>query len=253
MLEKLRLQVRCCAALVGVVGGGCWGSCACRWLQRLAGCHACCSCLHAAAAAQLRADPLPLPCPRSRAHPQAQLNGRELGWAPLNRLCWAIGSISGSMVEEQENRCGGGGWGREAAARGGLLVRWQGLWLARQAPTPRATSPCAAHPPPRHPVAPASPQLPGDRHPGPAEPVRGDAGQGQQGGHREQHHVRPLWGAGGSVQGFASAVACPLRAVPPWRAHSPFTPHTCPLLPQVRGGAVPPLPAQPLEVPEDGA
>lgn len=35
---------------------------------------------------------------------QAQLNGRELGWAPLNRLCWAIGSISGSMVEEQENR-----------------------------------------------------------------------------------------------------------------------------------------------------
>jgi exportin-1 len=35
---------------------------------------------------------------------QAQLNGRELGWAPLNRLCWAIGSISGSMVEDQENR-----------------------------------------------------------------------------------------------------------------------------------------------------
>ena len=35
---------------------------------------------------------------------QSQLNGRELGWAPLNRLCWAIGSISGSMVEEQENR-----------------------------------------------------------------------------------------------------------------------------------------------------
>lgn len=35
---------------------------------------------------------------------QAQMNGRELGWAPLNRLCWAIGSISGSMVEEQENR-----------------------------------------------------------------------------------------------------------------------------------------------------
>ncbi len=41
----------------------------------------------------------PLPSP-----PQAQLNGRELGWAPLNRLCWAIGSISGSMVEDQENR-----------------------------------------------------------------------------------------------------------------------------------------------------
>ena len=40
---------------------------------------------------------------------QAQLNGRELGWAPLNRLCWAIGSISGSMVEEQENRWAVGG------------------------------------------------------------------------------------------------------------------------------------------------
>jgi len=33
-----------------------------------------------------------------------QLSGREWGWAALNRLCWAIGSISGSMVEEQENR-----------------------------------------------------------------------------------------------------------------------------------------------------
>lgn len=33
-----------------------------------------------------------------------QLNGREWGWTALNRLCWAIGSISGSMVEEQENR-----------------------------------------------------------------------------------------------------------------------------------------------------
>eukprot|EP00887_Chlorella_sp_A99_P002494 scaffold10.g2494.t1 len=33
-----------------------------------------------------------------------QLNGREWSWAALNRLCWAVGSISGSMVEEQENR-----------------------------------------------------------------------------------------------------------------------------------------------------
>lgn len=33
-----------------------------------------------------------------------QLSGREWGWGALNRLCWAIGSISGSMVEEQENR-----------------------------------------------------------------------------------------------------------------------------------------------------
>ena len=33
-----------------------------------------------------------------------QLNGGEWGWGALNRLCWAIGSISGSMVEDQENR-----------------------------------------------------------------------------------------------------------------------------------------------------
>ena len=31
-------------------------------------------------------------------------NGRELSWNGLNTLCWAIGSISGSMMEEQENR-----------------------------------------------------------------------------------------------------------------------------------------------------
>ena len=34
----------------------------------------------------------------------AQLNGKEWGWGALNTLCWAIGSISGSMLEEQENR-----------------------------------------------------------------------------------------------------------------------------------------------------
>lgn len=33
-----------------------------------------------------------------------QLNGSEWGWNPLCSLCWAIGSISGSMDEEQENR-----------------------------------------------------------------------------------------------------------------------------------------------------
>ncbi|CAN8300236.1 unnamed protein product [Cochlearia groenlandica] len=33
-----------------------------------------------------------------------QLNGRELAWNDLNTLCWAIGSISGSMAEDQENR-----------------------------------------------------------------------------------------------------------------------------------------------------
>jgi hypothetical protein len=34
----------------------------------------------------------------------AQLNGKEWSWQALNTLCWAIGSISGSMAEEQENR-----------------------------------------------------------------------------------------------------------------------------------------------------
>ncbi|KAL6541435.1 Exportin-1 [Orobanche gracilis] len=33
-----------------------------------------------------------------------QLNGEDWTWNNLNTLCWAIGSISGSMVEEQENR-----------------------------------------------------------------------------------------------------------------------------------------------------
>ncbi|KFK37753.1 hypothetical protein AALP_AA3G025500 [Arabis alpina] len=33
-----------------------------------------------------------------------QLSGEEWGWNNLNTLCWAIGSISGSMGVEQENR-----------------------------------------------------------------------------------------------------------------------------------------------------
>ncbi|XP_022718569.1 protein EXPORTIN 1A isoform X6 [Durio zibethinus] len=33
-----------------------------------------------------------------------QLSGEDWTWNNLNTLCWAIGSISGSMVEEQENR-----------------------------------------------------------------------------------------------------------------------------------------------------
>ena len=33
-----------------------------------------------------------------------QLNGKEWSWNNLNTLCWAVGSISGSMGEEQENR-----------------------------------------------------------------------------------------------------------------------------------------------------
>jgi exportin-1 len=30
--------------------------------------------------------------------------GKEYSWNVLNTLCWAIGSISGSMAEDQENR-----------------------------------------------------------------------------------------------------------------------------------------------------
>ena len=46
------------------------------------------------------------PIYRSRVRDQlaVQLNGKEWSWGALNTLCWAIGSISGSMVEEQENR-----------------------------------------------------------------------------------------------------------------------------------------------------
>ncbi|XP_071710011.1 protein EXPORTIN 1A-like [Rutidosis leptorrhynchoides] len=33
-----------------------------------------------------------------------QLNGDDRSWNNLNTLCWAIGSISGSMLEDQENR-----------------------------------------------------------------------------------------------------------------------------------------------------
>ncbi|KAK1326230.1 hypothetical protein QJS10_CPA01g00912 [Acorus calamus] len=34
-----------------------------------------------------------------------QLNGEDWSWNNLNTLCWAIGSISGSMVEEQDMAC----------------------------------------------------------------------------------------------------------------------------------------------------
>jgi exportin-1 len=33
-----------------------------------------------------------------------QLQGGKWTWQSINTLCWAIGSISGSMQEEQENR-----------------------------------------------------------------------------------------------------------------------------------------------------
>ena len=32
------------------------------------------------------------------------MNGKAFTWGALNTLSWAIGSISGSMAEEQENR-----------------------------------------------------------------------------------------------------------------------------------------------------
>ena len=32
-----------------------------------------------------------------------QLSGEEWAWNTLNTLCWAIGSISGSMAEDQVN------------------------------------------------------------------------------------------------------------------------------------------------------
>lgn len=34
-----------------------------------------------------------------------QLNGEDWTWNNLNTLCWAIGSISGSMAEEQVGLC----------------------------------------------------------------------------------------------------------------------------------------------------
>ncbi|VDN23747.1 unnamed protein product [Gongylonema pulchrum] len=35
---------------------------------------------------------------------QSQVNGKEWSWKNLNTLCWAIGSISGAMMEEDEKR-----------------------------------------------------------------------------------------------------------------------------------------------------
>jgi len=36
-----------------------------------------------------------------------QLSGEDWNWNNLNTLCWAIGSISGSMMEEQVNTFSG--------------------------------------------------------------------------------------------------------------------------------------------------
>ncbi len=41
---------------------------------------------------------------RGACMPLLQLAGAKWTWSALNTLCWAIGSISGSMQEEQENR-----------------------------------------------------------------------------------------------------------------------------------------------------
>jgi len=35
---------------------------------------------------------------------QKQIDGSEWSWNNLNKLCWAVGSISGSMSEEEEKR-----------------------------------------------------------------------------------------------------------------------------------------------------
>ncbi len=80
-------------------------------------------------------------------HQGPQPNGREGSWAALNRLCWAIGSISGSMVEEQENRWVSRGlvvsvagavtwprmWGAAVwgSSRMGALALWVGLGFLR--------------------------------------------------------------------------------------------------------------------------
>jgi exportin-1 len=43
-------------------------------------------------------------CSRAPRCSHAQLQTNKWTWQALNTLCWAIGSISGSMQEEQENR-----------------------------------------------------------------------------------------------------------------------------------------------------
>ena len=35
---------------------------------------------------------------------QKQVNGTEYSWKNLNTLCWAVGSISGALSEEEEKR-----------------------------------------------------------------------------------------------------------------------------------------------------
>ena len=35
---------------------------------------------------------------------QKQVNGTEWSWKNLNTLCWAIGSISGALSEDDEKR-----------------------------------------------------------------------------------------------------------------------------------------------------
>jgi hypothetical protein len=47
---------------------------------------------------------LTYPCHLPASLPCVQLSGQKWTWQGLNTLCWAIGSISGSMADEQENR-----------------------------------------------------------------------------------------------------------------------------------------------------
>ena len=46
--------------------------------------------------------PLPPPLPLQRL--ASQVNGRNWSWTNLNTLCWAIGSVSGAMAEDDEKR-----------------------------------------------------------------------------------------------------------------------------------------------------
>lgn len=71
----------------------------------------------------------------------------------------------------------------------------------RPGPSFQHTTP--PRPQPHAPVSCAR-QVPGHRHPRPAQPVRGDAGQGQQGGHCLQHHVS----GGATARALLAGLAC---------------------------------------------
>jgi CRM1 / Exportin repeat 3 len=105
-----------------------------------------------------------------------QMNGKDFSWGSLNTLCWAVGSISGSMAEEQENRYACLHDGLAAAVHLGQSIEDTYACLL-------AAVVCGTE-------ARMLPQIPGHCHPGFVELVRDHARQGQQGSHRVQHHVR---------------------------------------------------------------